>query len=118
MVLLRFLVFTNRCWLDRCIQFGSPSSIVGVKAGPGVEDCLKVFLLRFGRLVTDVLCFSYGYGLLLQPRRVTSYLSWCILMVEVYVSLLWSAVYTLLMPVQNTLLHQTMTSVTVSEIVP
>ena len=32
----------------RCIQFagGSASNIVGVKAGPGIEDCLKVWIWK------------------------------------------------------------------------
>ncbi|KAJ7098313.1 Alpha/Beta hydrolase protein [Mycena epipterygia] len=30
----------------RCIQFGGASNIVGVKAGPGVEDCLKLWIWK------------------------------------------------------------------------
>ncbi|KAJ7462028.1 Alpha/Beta hydrolase protein [Mycena latifolia] len=30
----------------RCIQFGGASNIVGVKSGPGVEDCLKLWVWK------------------------------------------------------------------------
>ncbi|KAJ6532702.1 Alpha/Beta hydrolase protein, partial [Mycena vulgaris] len=30
----------------RCIQFGGASNIIGVKAGPGVEDCLKLWVWK------------------------------------------------------------------------
>ncbi|ESK93149.1 hypothetical protein Moror_1085 [Moniliophthora roreri MCA 2997] len=30
----------------RCVQFGAPSNIVGVKSGPGQEDCLKLWVWK------------------------------------------------------------------------
>ena len=60
----------------RCVQFGGVDKIVGVKSGPGEEDCLKLWVWKpVTAKAGDKLPVSvYIHGGGLQVRRYNHYL--------------------------------------------
>ncbi|KAF9466758.1 Carboxylesterase family-domain-containing protein [Collybia nuda] len=64
----------------RCIQFGGVSNIIGVKAGPGVEDCLKLWIWKPVSAKKNsklpVVIYTHGGGLQFSSAPNNDFSDW------------------------------------------